>query len=119
VSTTYIHRACDLESFASLPWSTGVQLGDLRALETLEVRTKNTVYEITVTDPSRGEVLVRGGTFFPVYTRVRLAGASLAGSFLKVFGIYVGFSIEFCAGGETIVTTRVRKIDIVPSRSLS
>ena len=119
MNSTNLYRACDLESWTSLPWANGVQLGDLRALETLEVRTKNSVYEITVTDPRRGEVLVRGGTFFPVYTRVRLAGASLAGSFLKVFGIYVGFSIEFCAGGETIVTTRVKKIDIITSGSLS
>jgi hypothetical protein len=96
-----------------------VQLADLRSLETLEVRTKNSVYEITVTDPSRGEVLVRGGTFFPVYTHVRLAGASLAGSFLKVSGIYVGFSIEFVTDTETIVTTRVRQIDVVTPRSSS
>jgi len=119
VNSTNLSRACDLESWTTLPWANGVQLGDLRALETLEVRTKNSVYEITVTDPRRGEVLVRGGTFFPVCTRVRLAGASLAGSFLKVFGIYVGFSIEFCAGGETIVTTRVKNIDIIKPRSLS
>ena len=58
------------------------------------VRTKNTVYEITVMDAAVGDVLVRGGRFFPVYTRVRLAGASLAGSFLKLLGIYVGFSME-------------------------
>jgi hypothetical protein len=102
-----------------VPWGNGVQLADLRSLETLEVRTKNTVYEITVIDSSRGEVLVRGGTFFPVYTRVRLAGASLAGSFLKVLGVYVGFSIEFATATQTILTTRVRQIDVVPSRSLS
>ena len=89
------------------------------SLETLEVRTKNTVYEITLMDARNGDVLVRGGRFFPVYTRARLAGASLAGSFLKLLGIYVGFSIEFSAGGETIVTTRVRQIDIVSSRPLS
>jgi hypothetical protein len=119
MTTPHPARSCDLEWWSGLPWSDGVQLEDLRALDTLEVRTKNSVYEITVTDPRRGEVLVRGGTFFPVYTRVRLAGASLAGSCLKVCGIYVGFSIEFSAGGETIVTTRVRRIDTVPSRSLS
>ena len=119
MTSTSLYSPCDLESWTSLPWANGVQLGDLRALETLEVRTKNSVYEITVTDPRRGEVLVRGGTFFPVYTRVRLSGASLAGSFLKVFGIYIGFSIEFGAGGETIVTTRVKKIDIITPQSLS
>ena len=33
-----------------------------------------------------------------VYSRSP-AGASLAGSFLKLLGIYVGFSIEFATGG--------------------
>jgi len=70
-------------------------------------------------DARNGDVLVRGGRFFPVYTRARLAGASLAGSFLKLFGVYVGFSIEFATGGETIVTTRVRQIDIVTARASS
>ena len=119
MNTTYLPRACNLETWSDLPWANGVQLAELRSLETLEVRTKNTVYEITVMDAPSGDVLVRGGRFFPVYTRVRLAGASLAGSFLKLLGIYVGFSIEFVMGGETIVTTRVREIDIVPSRALS
>ena len=116
LTTTYFPTACDLDAWSGRPWAGGVQLEELRALETLEVRTKNSLYEITVMDPQRGDVLVRGGTFFPVYTKVRLAGASLAGSFLKLFGIYVGFSIEFATGAETIVTTRVRQIDIVPSR---
>ena len=60
MNTTNLDRACDLEAWTSLPWANGVQLSDLRALETLEVRTKNSVYEINVTDPLRGEVLVRG-----------------------------------------------------------
>jgi hypothetical protein len=114
-----IGAACDLEAWSSISWSDGLQLPDLRALETLEVTTKNTVYEITLMDPRNGEVLVRGGTFFPVYTRVRLAGASLAGSFLKLLGIYVGFSIEFHTDDGPIVTTRVRAIAVtVNPRSL-
>ncbi len=113
MTTTFFPTACDLDAWSGRPWAGGVQLEELRALETLEVRTKNSLYEITVMDPQRGDVLVRGGTFFPVYTKVRLAGASLSGSFLKLFGIHVGFSIEFATGAETIVTTRVRQIDIV------
>jgi hypothetical protein len=79
------------------------------------VTTKNTVYEITLMDPRSGEVLVRGGTFFPVYTRARLAGASLGGSFLKLLGIYVGFSMEIYSNEERIVTTRVRGIALIPN----
>jgi hypothetical protein len=109
-TSIYPTSACDLDSWSALPWSDGVQLDELRALEMLEVRTKNTIYEVTVLDPRRGEILVRGGAFFPVYTRARIAGASLAGSFLKLLGIYVGFSIEFHTDEGAIVTTRVREI---------
>ena len=118
MNTTYLPSACSLDTWSASPWSDGVQLGDLRALETLEVKTKNTVYEITVMDPRTGDVLVRGGRFFPMYTRVRLAGASLAGSFLKLLGIYVGFSIEFHTDEGPIVTTRVREIAIVKPLAL-
>ena len=110
MNTTYLPAACNLDTWSEMPWSDGLQLGDLRVLDTVEVTTKNTVYEITVMDPRIGEVLVRGGKFFPVYTRARLAGASLAGSFLKLLGIYVGFSMEIHMDEERIVTTRVRGI---------
>lgn len=113
MNTTSLPAACNLETWSALPWSDGLQLPALHALETLEVRTKNSVYEITVLDPRSGEVLVRGGAFFPVCTRVRLAGASLAGSFLKLLGIYVGFSMEIHTDDGPIVTTRVRHIAIV------
>lgn len=119
MNTTCLPAVCDLDAWSGLPWKDGLQLGSLHSLETLEVTTKNTVYEITVMDPRNGEVLVRGGRFFPVYTRVRLAGASLAGSFLKLLGIYVGFSMEFHTDEGPIVTTRVRQIDTVTSRALS
>ncbi len=118
MNTTYLPTACDLDAWSTSPWSDGLQLGNLRALETLAVTTKNTVYEITLMDPRSGEVLVRGGRFFPVYTRVRLAGASLAGSFLKLLGIYVGFSIEFHTDDGPIVTTRVREIVILKPLAL-
>ena len=104
-----------LHAWSQLAWSDGVQLSALQRLETLEVRTKNTVYEITVIDPRSGDILVRGGTFFPIHTRARLAGASLAGSFLKLLGIYVGFCMELHTGEGAIVTTRVRHISQIPN----
>ena len=113
MNTTYLPAGCNLETWSGLPWTNGLQLGNLRSLDTLEVTTKNTVYEITVMDARTGDVLVRGGRFFPAYTRARLAGASLAGSFLKLLGIYVGFSIEFHTDDGPFVTTRVREIAVV------
>lgn len=114
MTTTHLPAACDLDTWTAMPWFDGLQLDSLQPLDTLEVRTKNTVYEITVMDATCGDVLVRGGTFFPIYTRARLAGASLAGSFLKLFGIYVGFSMEIHTDEGPIVTTRVREIALIP-----
>ena len=113
IARGYLPAACDLDTWSGLPWSDGLQLVNLHPLDTLEIRTKNTVYEIAVMDAACGDVLVRGGTFFPVYTRVRLAGASLAGSFLKLLGIYVGFSMELHTDEGPIVTTRVRNIAVL------
>ena len=104
-----------LDQWSRFDWRNGLQMDGLDPLETLEVQTKNTTYEISVMDARRGEVLVRGGSFFPMYTRARLAGASLAGSFLKVGGIYVGFCMEFQSEAGAIVTTRVRQICVVKS----
>lgn len=113
VNNTQCPAIADLQAWSELEWRDGVQVDDLDPLETLEVQTRNTHYEITIMDPRRGEILVRGGRFFPVYTRAHLSGASLAGSFLKLHGIYVGFSIEFHTEDGPIVTTRVRQISVV------
>jgi hypothetical protein len=118
VNSSYCPSVANLDSWTNLEWKAGVQIEELAPLETLEVQTKNTTYEITVIDARSWEVLVRGGRFFPVFARARLAGASLAGSFLKIGGIYVGFCMEIHTEQGRIVTTRVRQIAAVGNRVL-
>ncbi|PYS39272.1 MAG: hypothetical protein DMG14_14535 [Acidobacteria bacterium] len=84
----------------------------MQDMETLTVRTENSTYEITVISGRTGEILVRGGRFFPEFTPARLAGSSLGGSFLKLRGIYVGFSLEIHFEKRLIITSRVRKIAV-------
>ena len=67
--------------------------------------------------PATGEVLVRGGHFFPEHARAELAGCSLGGSFLKVRSIHPGFLMELVRDGQRIVTTRVRDIAPIAPRS--
>lgn len=86
----------------------GVSLRSLSRIDQLEVRTRNSVYEITVL--GGGEVMVRGGSFFPEWNAARLSGSTLGGSFLKKDWIGSGFSMEFLHNGRRIVTTRVREI---------
>jgi hypothetical protein len=105
-----VPAVADLETWSKHPWTDGLQVDALQDLETLSVRTRNSTYEITVLSGRTAEVLVRGGRFFPEYTSVRVAGSSLRGSFLKLHGIYLGFSMELQHHGQTIVTTEVQSI---------
>ena len=110
VMTAPAPAVADLETWSKRPWTDGLQVDVLQDLETLCVRTRNSTYEITVLCARTAEVLVRGGQFFPEYTPVRVAGSSLGGSFLKLHGIYLGFSMELQHDGQTIVTTEVQSI---------
>ena len=113
MSSVLCPGVADLETWPNLDWSDGLQIDALDDTDTLFVETRNTTYEIVVIDARRAEVLVRGGRFFPVYTRVQLAGASLGGSFLKLHGIYVGFSMELFGENAPIITSAVRRISLV------
>jgi hypothetical protein len=100
----------DLETWSKHAWTDGLQVDALPDLETLCIQTRNSTYEIVVLSGRTAEVLVRGGQFFPEYTSVRVAGSSLGGSFLKLHGIYLGFSMELQHDRQTIVTTEVQSI---------
>ena len=112
--TISIPAAADLDTWSDRDWSDGVQVDDLPPLDRLLVRTRNTFYEVTVLEPHTGDVIVHGGRFFPQPTRARLSGSSLGGSFLKLRGIYVGFSVEFWCDGETVITSPVRSVSAAP-----
>ena len=101
-----------LDTWSSHDWTEGVQLESMQDMETVTVRTENSTYDITVISGRTGEILVRGGRFFPEFTPARLAGSSLGGSFLKLRGIYVGFSLEIHFEKRLIITSRVRKIAV-------
>jgi hypothetical protein len=97
----------------------GVQIETRQDFDRLLVRTENSLYELIVQCGAKGDVLVRGGRFFPAFTKIQLAGSSLGGSFLKRLGIYVGLRMEFFANGDTIVTSAVRSISMCPLESPS
>jgi hypothetical protein len=99
-----------LDRWSSRNWDNGIQIDALEDLDSIAVRTRNSIYEITVLSRFTGEVLVRGGNFFPERTVARLAGSSLGGSFLKMGGVYPGFSIEFQEGERRIITSPVQSV---------
>lgn len=93
----------------------GVLLASLAAIDQLEVRTRNSVYKLTMLGD--GLVLVLGGAFFPVWTKAHLTGSTLGGSFLKVGWVGCGFCMEFLRDGQRIVTTGAREIRKIENTS--
>ena len=104
-----------LDTWTSLPWEGGLQVEHLRDLEGVEVRTRNTLYRITIVSALNGEVLVIGGRFFPTFTRARLNGSTMGGSLLKLRGVYPGFRLEFQIDRQVIVTSEIVGVAVVPA----
>jgi hypothetical protein len=109
----FCSRTAVLDTWSNHDWTQGVQIDKLEALDRVIVKTANSLYELTVLAPLTGEVLVRGGNYFPDAATVYVAGSSLGGSFLKHRGIYPGFQIELVQGNDTIVTGIAQKIDVL------
>jgi len=99
-----------LDFWSGEPWTNGVQIEQMDEMQRLLVRTRNSWYEITVIDGSSGEIVVRGGRFFPNATPARLAGATFGGSILKLRGIYIGLQMEISGADGPLLTTRVKMI---------
>jgi hypothetical protein len=124
--TTGIHRiepeclpkAAVLDTWSGHSWTSGVQVDALRDLEALRIHTRNTVYEITILSAETGEVVVIGGRFFPERSRAVVLGCSLGGAFLKLRGIYCGFSLELYSTGTRIVTSAVQSVEVIGDRHL-
>ncbi len=92
--------------------TSGVGLADVDAFSTLVVRTRNSVYHITILRPYAREVLVQGGEFFTARTRACLDGSSFGGSCLKLGWVGVGSHMEFHADDQWIITSHVRSIAV-------
>jgi hypothetical protein len=108
-----IPAGANLETWSKDAWDNGVQIDRLEDMQQLQVWTRNSLYEITVIDGRSGEVLLRGGEFFPELTPAYLAGATLGGSFCRKHGIYCGFRMEFASDGRRIITSPVRTIVVL------
>ena len=107
-----------LDAWSHHTWDSGVQVDRLRDLDTIRVCTRNTVYEITIVSAETGEAVVIGGRYFPEHGRAVVLGCSLGGAFLKLRGIYCGFSLEFYATGMRIVTSAVQSVEVIGDRHL-
>jgi len=110
-----ITTAGTLDRWLSYPWDNGVQVDQLEDLTALHVETQNSTYDLAIVAARAGEILVRGGRYFPDWTPAQLVGCSLGGGLLKRHGVHVGFTMELYSGGRLILTSPVRAINLGPA----
>ena len=108
-----IPAAAILDTWAKDAWNNGIQIDRLEDMQKIAVRTANSLYEIIIIGGHQGDILVRGGKFFPELTPAHLAGATMGGCFCKMRGIYVGFCMEFSANRQRIITSPVETIAVL------
>ena len=108
-----VPRVSTLDGFVeAVSQTSGVGLADVDAFSTLVVRTRNSVYRITILRPYAREVVVQGGEFFTARTRACLDGSSFGGSCLKLGWVGIGSHMEFNADDQWIITSRVRSLAV-------
>jgi hypothetical protein len=89
----------------------GLTVEKLAAGVTLLVKTRRSSYKVVVLDGRRHLVLIEGGVF-PEATVVRLSGATVGGSTLKLGWIVVGLRMEFGLGSHQITSSAVESVSI-------
>src|SRR5215471_17021723 len=89
-----------------------IHIDDLAQDDVLSITTANNTYQMTVIDPEKGQVMVRGGNYFRSDTLAHVSGSS-SNSSMKLYGIYVGYSIEFFALTRLVRTSPVRSIRLL------
>ena len=89
-------EAIDLESCSELDW--------------VVVKTRSSVYDVIVLSGREGEVVIRGGRFFPEFRRAILTGSIFGGSAVKLRSICVGMHLEFHVDDKSFVTSRVQAV---------
>jgi hypothetical protein len=109
-----VPRHCTLAGFTEVTsQQKGLHVGSLAPVTRLAVRTRNTVYKITVVEPKDWKVLVQGGRFFPTERFAFLCGSGYGGTLLKVAWIGVGLCCELSTEGQRVVTSPVQDFRVL------
>jgi len=107
------HSAITLDGFATgADRAEGIRLRDISPCGCLRFRTRNSLYRLWMLNPFEGRVRIQGGTFFDEPVEAVIAGATAGGSMLKVGWILRGFHLEILHGGQRIVTTAIRSLQL-------
>ena len=87
-----------------------IDLGSCAVRETIVVNTRASVYELIVLRGDEGDVLVRGGSHFTEFRRVRFVGSTAEGGSLHPRTIDIGLRMQFICGGQLVITSAVQSL---------
>ena len=94
-----------------------IQLDSCPAFQWIVVRTRQSVYEIFVLSGDAGEVMVRGGRYFPEFRRATIVGSTFGGSAMRVGSICPGCHMELEVDWRSFVTSRIEAVSLgLPQR---
>ena len=105
---TAIHSSSE-HDFKSIA-SSGVEIASSPsgfAITLAASSTSDIVSDFIVLSAEVGEVMIRGGRFFPEYRRAIMAGSIFGRSGVKLRSICVGLHMEFHVEGKSFVTSRI------------
>ena len=87
-----------------------IQLDSCTPFEPIVAKTHGSVYELVVLSGRTGEVMVRGGRFFPEFRPAILIGSTAGGTALKMRSLEVGLRMEFQTDKTFVITSAVEEL---------
>jgi len=106
-----------LATWSDYSWQEFVSVNQLAPFDRIVVTTRNHVYEIVVTSPDNGEVLVRGGAF-PTFVLATIVG-SRGRATIELGAVAVGLRLELeMHTGRWIVTSPIDALAVIPAGAI-
>jgi hypothetical protein len=81
----------------------------------VNVRTKNTLYRLTVIDGPARQISINGGRLFPDPTDVTLLGAVDGEEDVKFGWIVEGLQLQLITPDGPVITSTVESVDVDPA----
>ena len=104
--------ALPFEDLAAVPRDDSIQLDSCPQFQWILMRTRRSVYDLIVLSGKAGEVMIRGGSFFPEFRLATIVGSTLGGSAVRLGSICAGCHLELHVDGKSFVTSRIETVSL-------
>jgi len=104
--------ALPFEDLAAVPRDDSIQLDSCPQFQWILMRTRRSVYDLIVLSGKAGEVMIRGGSFFPEFQLATIVGSTLGGSAVRLGSICAGCHLELHVDGKSFVTSRIETVSL-------